>query len=121
MSAPAPVRFHRHVGDIVGIDWADGHRSAFPSRWLRGHCPCAHCVDEWTGERKVGEADVPFNVAPVRLKSVGRYAVLIEWNDGHAAGLFSHQYLRELSAKYAEGPAVPESGEPACGSKGGCV
>lgn len=120
MSHAAPVAIRRIKGGIFGVEWNDGHTTALPYRWLRGQCPCAHCVDEWTGERKVGEAEVPFNVEPVHVKSVGRYALQIVWNDKHDAGLYSYEYLRDLSARYAMGPKI-EGTEPACGSKGGCV
>lgn len=120
MSRSAPVAIRRYKGGFFGVDWSDGNRTALPYRWLRGQCPCAHCVDEWTGERKVGEEHVPFNVEPVQVKSVGRYALQIVWNDKHDAGLFTYEYLRELSARFAQGPANGAS-KPACGSKGGCV
>ncbi len=114
-----PTAIHRFKGDIIGIDWSDGNRSVFPCRWLRGHCPCAECVDEWTGQRRTGEADVPFNVRPVTITPVGRYALSIHWNDGHDAGIYSYRYLRELSAEYtAKGASVSK---PACGSRGGAV
>ncbi|HQF55450.1 MAG TPA: DUF971 domain-containing protein [Fibrobacteria bacterium] len=120
MNRAAPVAIHRFKGGFFGVDWSDGNRTALPYRWLRGQCPCAQCVDEWTGERRVGESEVPFNVEPVRVKSVGRYAIQIAWNDKHDSGLFSFEYLRELSARFAKGPRNGEA-EPACGSKGGCV
>lgn len=120
MSQAVPVKLHRYAGGFLGIDWSDGNSTVLPYRWLRGHCPCAQCVDEWTGKRRVGEADVPFNVEPKTVSSVGRYAMRIVWNDGHDAGLYSHQYLRELSGLYAASES-PEGGKPACGSKGGCV
>ena len=120
MNRAAPVAIHRYKGGFFGVDWSDGNRTALPLRWLRGQCPCAQCVDEWTGERRVGEGEVPFNVEPVRVKSVGRYAIQIAWNDKHDSGLFSFEYLRELSARFAKGPRNGEA-EPACGSKGGCV
>lgn len=120
MSQNVPVKLRKYVGGFFGVDWSDGHRTVLPYRWLRGNCPCAHCVDEWSGKRNVGEADVPFNVEPKSARSVGRYAVQITWNDGHDTGLYSWQYLRELSARFAEGPKLV-GGEPACGSKGGCV
>jgi DUF971 family protein len=120
MSHAAPVAIRRIKGGIFGVEWNDGQVTALPYRWLRGQCPCAHCVDEWTGERKVGEGEVPFNVEPVHVKSVGRYALQIVWNDKHEAGLYSYEYLRDLSARYAKGPKTV-GGEPACGSKGGCI
>jgi DUF971 family protein len=115
-----PVKLHRYQGGFFGVDWSDGNATVLPYRWLRGHCPCAQCVDEWTGVRQVGEAEVPFNVEPKLVRSVGRYALQIVWNDGHDTGLYSHQYLRDLSGKYAAGPRNGAA-EPACGSKGGCV
>lgn len=120
MNRAAPVAIHRYKGGFFGVDWSDGNRTALPFRWLRGQCPCAQCVDEWTGERRVGEAEVPFNIEPVQVKSVGRYALQITWNDKHDSGLFSFEYLRDLSARFAQGPVNGES-KPACGSKGGCV
>jgi DUF971 family protein len=119
MSRNAPVKIRRWAGGFFGVDWSDGNRTILPYRWLRGQCPCAGCVDEWTGKRTVAEADVPFDVEPVKVSSVGRYALRIEWNDGHDSGLFSHDYLRELSSRYAT--EVPGGAVPACGSKAGSV
>jgi len=120
MSQNVPVKLHRYVGGFFGVDWSDGHSTVLPYRWLRGQCPCAQCVDEWSGKRRVGEAEVAFNVEPKSARSVGRYAIQITWTDGHDTGLFSYQYLRDLSGRYADGPHL-EGSEPACGSKGGCV
>ena len=33
---------------------------------------------------------------PVEIKPVGRYALAIRWSDGHATGIFSHEYLRSI-------------------------
>jgi DUF971 family protein len=33
----------------------------------------------------------------VRIQPVGRYAIQIEWSDGHASGVYPFQRLRELS------------------------
>ena len=121
MSRVAPVALHRYAGGFFGIDWSDGHRSVFPYRWLRGQCPCARCVDEWTGSRTTAEADVPFNVEPVTVGSVGRYALQVVWNDSHDSGIYSYEYLRELSAKFSNGSGLAEGGKPACGSTGGHV
>jgi len=116
--SPQPLKLHRYQGDFLGIDWSDDKQSIFPARWLRGHCPCAECVDEWTGKRLVGEAEVPFNVRPTAIVPVGRYALSIHWNDGHESGIYGYDYLRRLSAEYA---AASAESKPACGSKGGCV
>jgi ATP-binding protein involved in chromosome partitioning len=80
----------------LAITWADGHVSEYPVRALRLACGCAECVDEWSGEGRLDEAAVPAEVAPVRIQPVGRYAIQIEWSDGHATGIYPFRRLREL-------------------------
>ena len=43
--------------------------------------------------------DASFQVK--RLQPVGGYAVQILWQDGHNAGLYSHEYLRSIGEKTA--------------------
>ena len=33
------------------ITWADGRVCEYAAAMLRRACPCAQCVNEWTGER----------------------------------------------------------------------
>ncbi len=82
--------------DHLRIEWKDDHTSTYHVYYLRFHCPCAHCVDEVTGERRIEADDIPKDVKPVRLESVGNYAIRIEWNDGHDTGIYSFELLREL-------------------------
>jgi DUF971 family protein len=71
-------------------------------RTLRNACPCASC-----GEERAKPPD-PFRVLsaaqvaagdplPTAMKPVGHYAYQITWNDGHDAGIFTVQSLREMS------------------------
>jgi ATP-binding protein involved in chromosome partitioning len=78
------------------IVWGDGHESRYDVRELRLACGCAVCIDEWTGEGRLDPASVPEDVHPVRLDPVGRYAIQIEWSDGHASGIYPFRRLREL-------------------------
>jgi ATP-binding protein involved in chromosome partitioning len=78
------------------IVWGDGHESRYDVRDLRLACGCAICVDEWTGADRLDPASVPEDVHPVRLDPVGRYAIQIEWSDGHASGIYPFKRLREL-------------------------
>ena len=43
----------------MSITWNDGHKARYPVRYLRQHCPCAACTDEWTGELRLKPDDVP--------------------------------------------------------------
>lgn len=101
---PAHVRVNKTTGSGMEIDWKDGHRSSWTFAWLREACPCAMCFQEREasgrapGQPKAQQAALlPMYQAPVRPGSaapVGRYAISFEWNDGHASGIYSWDYLR---------------------------
>ncbi len=84
-------------GTLV-IDWSDGHRCSLDVRALRLACPCAECVDEWTGEQRLREDAVPDNVRPVRIDPVGQYALTVAWTDGHTTGIYTFERLAEMCA-----------------------
>jgi DUF971 family protein len=88
----------------VMVQWDDGKESRFAPRWLRIRCPCAACVDEWSGQRTVSEAQVKPDVRAHNLEPIGRYAVRIDWSDGHNSGIWSWDYLLEMRVEQA-GPA----------------
>jgi DUF971 family protein len=81
----------------LAISWADGSESRYDVRALRLACGCAHCVDEWTGEERLDPASVPEDVHPLKVETVGRYAIQIAWSDGHSSGIYPFRRLRELN------------------------
>ena len=95
--AAIPRDIRQHGPGELAIDWNDGLQSIYAVRDLRLACPCASCVDEWTGEARLDPVSVPEDVRPVRLRPVGRYAIQIEWSDGHATGIYTFERLRELA------------------------
>ena len=95
--ATTPTAIEQHGPRELAITWADGERSVYPVRALRLACGCAVCVDEWTGENRLDESAVPQDVQPIRIESVGRYAIQIEWSDGHSSGIYPFRRLRELA------------------------
>ncbi len=78
------------------IVWADGHDSRYSFELLRNHCPCAVCVDEWTGKRKNLILLLPSDFRPLGINPVGNYAIQPSWSDGHNTGIYSFSSLREL-------------------------
>ncbi len=89
------------IGGELAVKWADGGESFISLEALRRACPCAGCK---------GETDILGNLyknPPVpyavnafgltRLLSVGGYAIQPVWADGHATGLFSFEYLRQVA------------------------
>ena len=93
-----PTQIRQASPSELAITWQDGHESVYPVRDLRLACGCAVCVDEWSGEERLDPASVPENVRPVKIKSVGRYALQIHWSDGHETGIYPFRRLRSLDA-----------------------
>lgn len=78
------------------ITWSDSDPVAIPFRYLRGRCPCATCVNEFSGERMVDVVDIPVGIQIAAAQLVGNYAVKFTWNDKHDTGLYTWEHLREL-------------------------
>ena len=52
-------------------------------RALRLDCRCAVCREEMTGALLLDPAKVPDAVKPLGLAPIGRYAMSVDWSDGH--------------------------------------
>jgi len=94
----------KEIAEVDGklkIAWADGSESLFPFDYLRNHCPCALCVDEWTGERKQLILLLPSNFRAVKIDPVGNYAIQVSWSDGHNSGIYSFRSLKEMEKELA--------------------
>ena len=63
---------------------------------LRRECPCAQCVNEWSGERTLKPESIADDIEIADLTTIGRYALNFRWSDGHETGIYSFQYLRDL-------------------------
>lgn len=80
----------------LAITWTDQQTSRYDVVRLRERCPCAQCVNEFTGERKPLQIDP--SVRPSEMFSVGQYAMQIHFSDGHRTGIYSFDLLRKLSS-----------------------
>ena len=90
----------------VKIDWKDGHHSEYGLTYLRDKCPCAQCTGaHGTPPRKPeGEAPSPGNpfqmfkpaLKMLDVEPVGKYAIRINWSDGHNSGIYSYDHLRQI-------------------------
>ncbi len=93
--AAEPAALEQAEGRLI-VAWDDGVRTEIPYRELRLACPCAGCVEEWSGRRTVDPATIPEGVHPVAVEPVGNYAVSITWSDGHSTGIYSWATLRSV-------------------------
>lgn len=88
----------------LGIDWTDGHSSRYRLAHLRRHCPCAGCRDEWTGKPLIKPESISDDIQATRIEAVGRYALSINFTDGHTTGIYSYELLRALEQNAAGEP-----------------
>ena len=91
-----PAEIRKKGGERLTIRWADDHTCVFDARYLRGHCPCAQCVSETTGERLTFEEHVDPGVSIAATRTVGNYALHFDFSDGHTTGIYSFDYLRRI-------------------------
>lgn len=87
----------KQEGDAgLRITWGDGQVNSYTAAGLRRACPCAQCVNEWTGQRVLQPESVAEELTINDLNLVGRYAINFRWSDSHETGIYSFRYLREL-------------------------
>jgi DUF971 family protein len=98
-----PIRLDLKRDKQLEIDWQDGTKSVYSLSLLRTMCPCAQCRDQRDKEaaRKTLLKILPGNFAGelsvVHAELVGNYAMRIDWSDNHGSGIYSFEYLREIS------------------------
>jgi DUF971 family protein len=101
---PEPTSVEQAKDKLI-IEWNDGVRTESGYHELRSECPCAGCVEEWSGRRTVDPATIPADVHPLEIQPVGNYALSIRWSDGHSSGIYSWETLRKLGHAKPAGPS----------------
>ena len=91
-----PREIKQEGDSAVRITWGDDRACHYSAADLRRACPCAQCVNEWTGQRVLNPESVAEELTIKDLSLVGRYALNFRWSDGHETGIYSFRYLREL-------------------------
>jgi DUF971 family protein len=82
---------------LLRILWDDDQFSEYPFAYLRGWCPCAVCQGHG-GERRFLHVENPQLVS---VGMTGNYALNLRWQDGHDTGIYTFEYLRNLSDEWA--------------------
>lgn len=94
-----PTEIIEESDSEISIKWSDGEETNYNAFDLRKSCPCASCIDEWTGEKRLKDDAIPQNIDFSHISIVGRYALNFHFSDGHDTGIFSFRLLRDLSDK----------------------
>lgn len=94
-----PTRIDSHTPTELFIEWNEGAQFAIPYVEIRFFCPCASCIDEHTGQRTLQKSTIDPEIRPESVQLVGKYAIQINWSDGHATGMYHFDRLLELCQK----------------------
>ena len=105
MSHPIPTAISRHDNGSITIVWSDGVEGVATPRLLRDACPCASCREKRAEPASTAGAGLlqvltPEEIAPLSITGmspVGQYAYKIAFSDGHDSGIYTLEYLRELT------------------------
>lgn len=98
-----PTNLKLKKDEKLSIDWSDGTHSEFTIAKLRKFCPCAACKELRQQMSKSRLTVLPPGTGqggPIVVQAaelVGNYALRLTWSDGHATGIYSFTYLRELA------------------------
>jgi DUF971 family protein len=92
-----PTQIIEESNQEIAIKWSDDTETHYTAAQLRRSCPCAGCVNEWTGERMLEPGKIADDLTISHTSIVGRYALNFHFSDGHDTGIFSFNYLRELT------------------------
>jgi DUF971 family protein len=95
-SSSAPPEEVALTGDgQLRILWPGGSEETVSFKRLRDRCPCAGCVEEWSGRKTLDPATIPDDIRPLAIDPIGNYAIQITWSDGHSTGIYTWDTLRK--------------------------
>ena len=87
------VEFDKASKSVV-ITPTEGHVTRVTARVLRDECRCAGCQQERRESKRLAPAGE--GIEPNDMSPKGRYALSIEWSDGHSS-IYTYQQLRDVS------------------------
>ncbi|HMS64091.1 MAG TPA: DUF971 domain-containing protein [Ignavibacteria bacterium] len=96
-----PKKIRKTENNLLQIIWSDDSLSEIDLQTLRDKCPCVSCQGETVLFSSYIPIKSPFKAAGFyeieKIETVGNYAVQITWKDKHNTGIYSWEYLKELS------------------------
>lgn len=97
MNWPSQLRFSKSARALI-IIFDDGTDMRIPYKLLREESPSAENKGHGNGPPPP-RAPISDDIGVVRADHTGRYAVRIEFTDGHKTGLYTWDLLKKLGAQ----------------------
>ncbi|MEZ6064250.1 MAG: DUF971 domain-containing protein [Planctomycetaceae bacterium] len=92
--APSPLNVRVLTQEqCLQVVWPDSRTDHIGFWTLRTECPCAACVNEFTGARILIPESVPRDVRPVGVEFAGNYGLKVVWSDRHNSGIFTWERI----------------------------
>lgn len=98
---PKPTEIKvRKQSRLLAVTFDDGRHFDLPFEYLRVYSPSAEVRGHGPGQEtlQLGKHEVGIR----SVEPVGNYAVRLVFDDGHASGLYTWDFLYELGATHAE-------------------
>lgn len=95
--APLAFAYDEDEKSLI-ITWPQDTLQKIPFRLLRQNCPCATCHGEFgrPGRFAINPTLLDGEDNLVDIALVGNYGICPTWADGHATGIFTYSFLRDL-------------------------
>jgi len=90
---PTDIILHR-ASHALEVAFDNGERYTLPCEYLRVESPSAEVQGHGPGQRVLVPGKRHVNIK--RIEPIGNYAVVLEFDDGHATGIYSWTTLLEL-------------------------
>ena len=93
MQAPTGITVKKKTR-VVEVAWEDGTQYSLPFEYLRVYSPSAEVRGHGQGQEVLQFGKEQVNISDI--EPVGSYAVCLHFDDGHATGIYSWEYLHNL-------------------------
>ncbi|MBT4462299.1 MAG: DUF971 domain-containing protein [Gammaproteobacteria bacterium] len=97
MIKPTEIRYIKKT-NTLSLSFEDGISANLTTEYLRCFSPSAEVKGHGPGQEVLQKGKE--NVSIDAIEPVGNYAIKIIFDDGHNTGLFSWEYLYDLSINY---------------------
>lgn len=90
---PSEIKLHQK-SRILEVSFADGSLFKLSCEYLRAHSPSAEVRGHGPGQEILQVGKEKVNIT--EIEPVGSYAICLHFDDGHATGIYSWEYLHDL-------------------------
>lgn len=99
-----PEELEKTESRTLVVVWSDGVRHEIPFMALRKGCHCAHCNEERINPKPAPPSNQLTVLSPAEARPldievmhpVGNYAYSVHFSDGHSAGIYTFDLLRQI-------------------------